>query len=72
MTPRLQDLVVEQVYADEGEVAHMLLGLLDQSDDAVALEHHDAEALGLGHARQEDLGVGAVLLEPPHEARDPL
>ena len=50
----------------------MLPRLLDEADDAVALEHHDAEPLGLGHPGEEDLRVRAVLLEPGDEPRDPL
>ncbi len=50
----------------------MLAWLLDEPHDAVAIQHRDAETLGLGHAREEDLRVRPVKFELLHEAADPL
>ena len=42
---RLEDVVVEQVDADEREIGRRLLRLLDEPDDPVAVEIGDAEGL---------------------------
>ena len=64
----LEDRVVEQVHADERQVAQMWsFGFSTSRTTRVALEHGHAEVLGLGHVREEDLRVGRRPLELLHE-----
>ena len=51
---------VEQVDADQGQVGRRVDRLLDQAHDALTVELGHAEALGVGHLVQADLGAGAA------------
>ena len=68
---RLEDLRVEQVDADEREVARRVLGLLDQPHDlAVGAQLGHAELVRVGHVREQDLRVAAARAELVHEPGD--
>ena len=72
------DRAVEQVHADEREVARRVGRLLDEPDDvAVGVELGDAEAVRVGHLLEQDLrrrrlGAGAGRLERVHERAEVL
>ncbi len=68
----LQDRVVEQVDAYERQIGDVLPRLLDEPNDALAVEHRDPEPLRLRDLREEDLGVGTVPLELAHESGEAL
>src|SRR5439155_5790137 len=69
---RLEDVRVEHVDADERQVRLRLLRLLGEPLHAGSLELGDAELLGIGHVREQDLAVRPVALELANERRDPV
>ena len=64
---RVEDVVVEHVDAHEREVGRRHGRLLDEPDDAVAVQDGDPELLGVRHLREQDLGGGRRGLEPRDE-----
>src|SRR5688572_28215066 len=69
---RLEHVGPEHVDTDEGQIAHRLDRLLDQAHHEAVAQLGDAERLGIGHLRQQDLGRWTVALELPYEAPEVL
>jgi len=60
---RLEDRRAEHVDADQGQVAGRVLRLLDQTDDAVAVQLRDPVRGGVVDLGQQDQRVGLVALK---------
>ncbi len=68
----LEDRGAEHVDADQREVAGRVLGLLDQADDAVAVELGDAVGGGIVDAGEQDQRVRLGAPEDLDQLHDPL
>ena len=67
---RLEDVAVEHVDADEGEVADRLAGLLDEALDTAIFQLGDTVLLGVAYTLEENLAVPLALLELGDEGGD--
>src|SRR5439155_9037161 len=68
---RVEHVPVEQVDADDGEIAARLARFLDHADDAPAVQLGDTEVLGVRHLFENDQRVrlaGPETLDQGHDA----
>ena len=63
-----EDRGAEEVDADQSEVGGRISGLLDQTDDPVAVQLGDPIGLGIVNRREQDQRVGYVLAKGRDEA----
>ena len=67
---RIEDVVVEHVNADEGQIALGLPRLLDETSDlSVFRQLGDAEFLRIGNLREQDFALAPQLAKLVHEVR---
>ena len=72
LVDRVEDVLVEHINADQGQIAFRLLGFFFEAQDAAAARRQlgDAELLRMGHFGQQDLRGAAELAELVDQAFD--
>jgi len=57
---RVEDIFIEQIDADEGQIAFRLFGLFDEPDDPSVAQLRDAEQLRIGDFGQKNEGIRSL------------